>query len=138
MNIDGTCFCGAITYAAEIDPGNVVACHCADCQTVSGAPFRVSARTLPDAFKLLTGEPTIYVKTADSGAQREQGFCPKCGTALYSTAPGAGPKVYVLRLGAIKQRAELTPTARIWCGSQPDWLGKIDGVAATDAQPVKK
>ena len=34
-------------------------------------------------FRLLAGKPKEYVKTAESGGKRAQGFCPDCGTAIY-------------------------------------------------------
>ena len=79
MKIDGGCHCGAIAYQAEIDPEKIFVCHCTDCQTLSGAAFRTVAFTKEDTFKLLSGEPKVYVKTADSGAERAQAFCAECG-----------------------------------------------------------
>ena len=64
MKITGGCHCGAITYEAEIDPSTVAICHCTDCQTLSGSAFRVVVPAKREAFKLLTGEPKPYVKTA--------------------------------------------------------------------------
>jgi hypothetical protein len=42
MRIDGQCHCGAVTYQAEIDPEWVSICHCTDCQTLTGSPYRVT------------------------------------------------------------------------------------------------
>ena len=86
MKIDGACHCGFITFEAEVDPEKTTVCHCADCQTLSGSPYRASVPTTPDKFRLLSGEPTIYVKTAESGSKRAQAFCPKCGSPIYATA----------------------------------------------------
>ena len=70
MKIDGGCHCGYITYVAEIDPDKVGICHCTDRQTLSGSAFRTSVPAARDAFSLRTGQPKIYVKTAESGAKR--------------------------------------------------------------------
>lgn len=70
MKIDGGCHCGYITYAAEADPERTTICHCTDCQRLSGSAFRVVVRVAGDTFKITAGEPTIYVKTAESGARR--------------------------------------------------------------------
>ena len=43
IHIDGKCHCGQITFEAEIDPETVSVCHCTDCQTLTGSPFRVTA-----------------------------------------------------------------------------------------------
>jgi hypothetical protein len=95
MRIDGGCHCGAITFAAEVDPDTVTVCHCTDCQTLSGSAYRVVV--LPDRFRLLTGEPKIYVKTGESGRKRVQSFRANCGTPIYS-ADAAAPQVYSIRL----------------------------------------
>ena len=76
MKIDGRCHCGYITYEAEIDPDKTLICHCTDCQTLSGSAFRVVAYTREDAFKLLSGELKIYVKTSESGNKRPQVILP--------------------------------------------------------------
>ena len=75
MKIDGACHCGLITYEAEIDPEQVEVCHCTDCQSLSASAFRVVVPAPADKFSL-SGEPTVYVKTAESGARRIQTFCP--------------------------------------------------------------
>jgi hypothetical protein len=98
MKIDGGCHCGYITYEAEVDPEKTTICHCTDCQHLSGSAFRTVVRVAGDTFKIIAGEPTIYVKTAESGARRVQGFCPRCGTPIYSTAEGDDPKLYSIRV----------------------------------------
>ena len=59
----------------------------------------------------MTGQPTLYVKTtAESGNPRVQAFCPQCGSPIYSTTPGEGPKdSYMLRVGILRQRDQLVP-----------------------------
>ena len=54
-------------------------------------------------MRRLRGEPTIYVKTAESGNRRAQAFCPRCGSRLYSAAE-KDPQVFMLRVGTIDER----------------------------------
>jgi hypothetical protein len=121
MKIDGACHCGNITYVAEIDPDRVGICHCTDCQTLSGTAFRVSVAAAKEAFTILTGQPKIYVKTAESGAKRAQAFCPECGTPIYAAA-ASDPQVFNIRVGTARQRAELRPKTQGWCRSSRDWV----------------
>jgi hypothetical protein len=109
MKIDGRCHCGYITYEADINPEKVMICHCSDCQTLSGSAFRTVVFTHEDTFKLLSGELKIYVKTGESGTKRPQSFCPECGTPIYSSTMGEGPKVHVIRVGTARQRDQLVP-----------------------------
>ena len=134
MHIDGACHCGHIEYEAEIDPEDVGICHCTDCQTLSGSAFRTFALTRKGSFKLLAGEPKIYVKTSESGAERIQSFCTNCGTPIYSTSVGEGPKVHSLRAGTIRQRSELTPRFQIWSRSEQGWISNLHSVPKLELQ----
>jgi hypothetical protein len=127
MKIDGGCHCGYITFEGEAEPEKTRICHCTDCQALTGSAFRTVVPVSDRSFRILSGDPTIYVKTADSGSKREQGFCLRCGSPIYSTPPGDGPKVYSLRVGTIRQRDKLVPQTQIWARSKLPW---VDGVAA--------
>lgn len=131
MKIDGGCHCGAITYEAEVDPDKVTVCHCTDCQTLSGSAFRVVVLT--DRFRLLGGEPKIYLKTGESGRKRVQSFCANCGTPIYS-ADAAAPEIYSIRLGTVRQRAELPPKVQIWCRSALPWTMHLEPVTQVARQ----
>jgi hypothetical protein len=135
MKIDGRCYCGYITYEADIDPEKVLICHCTDCQTFSGSAFRVHVYTREDAFRLLSGELKIYVKISESGNKRPQSFCPECGTPIYGTAPGAGAKVYSIRTGSIRQRDQITPSVQVWSRSARPWLTRLASMRRFEKQP---
>lgn len=122
MKVAGSCHCGQLAWEATVDPARAAACHCTDCQTLSGAPFRASVPTARSDFRFTRGAPKIYVKTADSGNRRAQAFCAECGTPVYATDPDpASSAPYNLRLGAIAQRGEIAPGVQIWCDSALDW-----------------
>jgi hypothetical protein len=127
MKIHGTCSCGFITFEAEADPEKVSICHCTDCQSSSGTAFRVSVLVPGSTFKMLSGAPTIYIKTtADSGNPREQAFCPRCGSPIYSTQPGDAPKLsYRVRVGVLRERDRLVPKVQNWTRSARPWVTEI-------------
>ncbi len=133
MKIEGKCHCGAIAYEAEVDPGTALICHCSDCQALSGAPFRASVPAKAENFRFVKGVPKLYVKTADNGNKRAQAFCEVCGTNIYSSAPENAP-VYMLRLGAVKQRAEIPAQRQIWCDSALEWAQDISGLPGVGKQ----
>src|SRR5262249_40560311 len=85
------CHCGYVRFEAEADPETTTICNCTDCQTMSGAPLRAIVATRPAMFVLLSGKPTEYRKTADSGNVRLQAFCPHCGTPIYATSTSQKP-----------------------------------------------
>lgn len=134
MHVDGGCHCGAITYEAEIDPNRIGLCHCTDCQTFGGSAFRIGTMVSSEDLRVLSGTPAVYEKTADSGGKRLLLFCATCGTHLFGTPPGDEPKQYSLRVATMSQREELTPVARIWCRSSPDWLDDIASLPRVEKQ----
>ena len=127
MKIDGGCHCGNITYVAEIDPDKVRICHCTDCQTLSGSAYRAIVPAARGAFNLRGGQPKIYVKTAESGSKRAQAFCPECGTPIYSAAVSE-PQFFMIRVGTVRQRAELRPKTQQWCRSALGWVMDLHSV----------
>ena len=135
MKVTGGCHCGQITYEAEVDPATVRVCHCTDCQKLTGTAFRTNIASLPGTFVLKSGTPKIYIKTAESGNQRAHGFCPDCGTPLYSTAVVANPPTYGLRVGTLDRRAELRPARQGWCRSALPWSLDLTGVERFERQP---
>lgn len=131
MPIDGACHCGAVSFTAAIDPVRVMVCHCADCQVLSGAPFRAVALAPFDSLQV-RGTTKAYVKVAQSGNRRAQVFCPECATPLWSTDPEQ-PVTVVVRLGCVRQRAQLKPTMQIWHDSAMPWLADLASMASTPA-----
>ena len=134
MKVQGSCHCGHVTYEAEIDPASVHICNCTDCQMLTGSGFRVSVHAPNAAFRLLSGQPKVYVKIAESGARRRHSFCPNCGTPVNSTADTDDPPMYSLRVGCLKQRAQLLPRKRNWCRSALAWAQNISTLPAADTQ----
>ncbi|HWA20353.1 MAG TPA: GFA family protein [Devosia sp.] len=127
MKVDGSCHCGAIAFAAEIDPAKVSICNCTDCQKLTGTAFRVSVRCDETDFRMLRGTPRIYVKTAESGRKRLQAFCGDCGSPLYATSdePPGNRKIGI-RVGVLDQRRELPPKRQYWFRSVLPWLPPME------------
>jgi hypothetical protein len=137
MKVTGSCHCRQITYEAEIDPAHVNICNCTDCQMLTGSVFRVSVPASAQTFRLLSGSPKVYVKTADSGTKRRHSFCPNCGTPVAACADSDNPSSYSLRVGCLAQRAQLPPKRRIWCKSALAWGQDVSMVpASTASEPV--
>ena len=134
MKVNGRCHCGQITYEAEVDPAKSNICNCADCQMLTGSAFRVAIPADAKSFRLLSGKPKVYVKTADSGTKRRHSFCPNCGTPAYATADTDNPPSYSLRVGCLAERAQLPPKRQIWCKSALPWSQNVSGVPGIEHQ----
>jgi hypothetical protein len=133
MKIDGGCYCGSITYEAEVDPEKVEICHCTDCQVFGGSAFRIYALVEGDKFKLLSGQPTRYIKTAEDGTKSARMFCPECGTAVFASAIEGEPRTYV-SVATARQRNELPPKTQYWVRSAQHWLTELNSLPRVETQ----
>jgi hypothetical protein len=122
MKVNGRCHCGDLTVEAEVDPQQVLLCHCTDCQTLSGSAYRCVAPAADASFRLLPGELTTYVKIAEDGTPREQTFCPRCGTPVYAGPVEGQSGMLGIRVGALEQRNQLPPHKQYYCGSAQSWV----------------
>lgn len=128
MKIDGGCHCGNIRYEAIVDPSTAMLCHCTDCQHLSSSAFRTVVLGSEADFQLVSGTPKIYLKLAHSGAQREQVFCPDCGTQLYATTVEAPPRTFGIRIGSCNQRHQIRPRRHVWSASALDWIMDLEAI----------
>jgi hypothetical protein len=136
ININGGCHCGEIEFDAIVDENKVILCHCIDCQKLSGTAFRSVVISEPNGFTLTKGVIKEYVKVAESGNQRAQGFCQNCGSALYATSVDKLNRVYGIRAGSVEQRNELRPKFQIWCRSSVPWIKEIADLPTFDTIPL--
>lgn len=128
MQVDGCCHCGAISFRAEIDPQQVLICHCTDCQKLSGSAYRTVAPVVPGSFKLLGGEMKTYVKVAEDGTPRAQTFCPECGTPIYAGPVDGAAGMLGIRVGTLDQRDHLLPRKQYYASSAQSWVQDLAAV----------
>ncbi|HUQ35589.1 MAG TPA: GFA family protein [Aestuariivirga sp.] len=134
MKVEGSCLCGIVTYQADVDEYSVTICNCTDCQTHSGSAFRVTVPTEENSFQLLSGEPKVFVKIAQSGNRRALAFCPVCGTPIYSKSADGQAGLIGLRVGPLRQRGSLVPSTQIWGRSAQSWTDKISEIPKFDSE----
>ncbi|WDE08902.1 GFA family protein [Thalassomonas viridans] len=137
MKITGGCHCGELKYQARIDPDKVLICHCTDCQQLSGTAFRTVVVSEPDGLIFTRGQAKEYIKTAESGNKRAQGFCANCGSAIYATSADKSNRIYGIRVGSVHQRNELVPSSQIWCRSSVPWLEQLPDMTEYETVPTK-
>ena len=121
MLFAGQCRCGDATYtldAPEIPKG--YACHCLDCQTMSGGAVVVQLPVLER--QLVCQGPLITWDNQDSrGNRTAQRFCARCKTRLFSINAGR-PGVALLRGGTLRDSDQLTPAVHIWTKRMQPWI----------------
>jgi hypothetical protein len=67
-----------------------------------------------------TGEVRWHESVADSGTPMRRGFCPSCGTPLFSVAE-TRPHLLFIRAGALDDPNLIAPQAIIWTSAAPNW-----------------
>jgi hypothetical protein len=72
----------------------------------------------------------------EDSRERNGGFCSRCGTAIYSTSVGDDPKVYNVRVGALRQRNELVPRRQLFVRSQQSWINDLNSIQKFDKMPT--
>jgi hypothetical protein len=68
----------------------------------------------------VTGQPTSYERTADSGNAVSRAFCGRCGSALYSTN-AASPDVVFLRASSLDDPEQFVPGMIVYASRAPSW-----------------
>jgi hypothetical protein len=82
------------------------------------------------------GEITEIEKTAASGNTIRRGFCPKCGSQMYSRTV-AGTKLPMrIRAGTLDDPELMAPQAAIWTDSAPSWAQINPDIPHFPKQPV--
>lgn len=120
MTHTGQCFCGQVRYTIDAEPVGARMCWCRDCQRIASGSATVNV-LFPEEAVAYSGEIATLEKIADSGNRVERGFCPKCGSQLYSKTiqpPGMPMRV---RAGTLDDPELMAPQSIIWTSSAPSW-----------------
>lgn len=71
----GSCLCQAVKVEYEGEPAMTALCHCSDCRHISGGNYSNNIVVPSSNFKVTSGKPKEYTKTADSGKSITSCFC---------------------------------------------------------------
>jgi hypothetical protein len=116
----GHCFCGKVSVSIDAEPVGARMCWCRDCQYIASGSPTVNV-LFPDDAVTFSGQVTTLTRTADSGNTVERGFCPSCGSQMYSrTVTPAGMPIRI-RAGTLDNPELRAPEAIIWADSAPSW-----------------
>ena len=120
MAVSGHCLCGNIRFTIDADPIGARMCWCHDCQRIASGSATVNVLFPPEAVRF-EGDVTHIEMVADSGNTVRRGFCPKCGSQLFSaTIEPVGMPIRI-RAGVLDDPELIAPQAIIWAESAPKW-----------------
>ena len=122
----GRCSCGQVQYTLTGDPLIVHACHCTDCQTLTGSAFVLNAWTEATNVQV-KGELKQAPLPSGSGNTQTLHYCPHCSTTVFSNY--TRPETVFLRVGTLDDPSSCPPDVHIFTRARLKWLN-VD----TDAQ----
>src|SRR5216683_6526100 len=122
MILKGGCACKAVRYQLTADPLIVHACHCRDCQRITGSAFVLNmwierrfvetGATLPKSFKVKAG----------SGKPHEVFFCGDCATDVWSKYHAVPSDTLFVRAGTLDNPTAVKPDVHIFTRTKLPWL----------------
>jgi hypothetical protein len=119
MTSGAGCLCKAVRIEIDAEPMAARMCWCRLCQYL-GAGTGTANVCFPTDKMRTEGEVAWHEGVADSGNRLRPGFCPTCGTPLFSIAVSR-PHLTFIRIGALDDPNLMGPQAIIWASQAPDW-----------------
>jgi len=133
MELEGGCACRAVRYRLLAAPLIVHACHCRDCQRITGSAFVINiwierrfvetGPVLPRSFKL----------TAGTGKAHEVFFCDACATTVWSRYHAPPGDTLFVRAGTLDRPEAVEPDVHIFTRSKLPWVVLPAGVPAFES-----
>jgi hypothetical protein len=133
MNLEGGCACGTLRYKLTADPLIVHACHCRDCQRLTGSAFVTNIWIERKFVEAGSAVPKSFRLTAGSGNQHEVFFCDRCGTYLWSKYYASPGDTLLVRVGTLDHPEAIRPDVHIFTRSKLPWLDLPKNVPAFES-----
>lgn len=131
---EGGCFCGRLRYRVSGQPIAVNACHCRDCQRLTGSAFAVNAMFEAKAVDTLgTSWSARDLVGAEPGSRSWR--CAECGVLLLADHPKFGDAMRFVRVGTLDDGRDLEPDAHYFVRSKHPWVVIPFGVPSYETLP---
>jgi hypothetical protein len=135
LPIDGGCQCGSLRYQVTATPLMIYACHCTNCQRITGSAFVLSATIMEESLRYTSGEPRTVEWRSDAGNSRFGQFCGDCGCRIaHGSTPSNG--IFSLRAGTFDDTRWVVPMGHIWTRSAQSWIQYDPEDILCDVQPT--
>ena len=132
MAINGSCFCGGVTYKIEGGLRDARSCHCSMCRKAFSAQASAYALLDPGQLVWVSGEKllTHYESNSDVGLK----FCCRCGSTLCGTYQG---ELHGVTLGCLDGNPKIELGMHIFVASKAAWEVIPEGVPHYEKWPPK-
>jgi hypothetical protein len=131
--LEGGCACGAVRYALSAPPLIVHACHCRDCQRLTGSAFVLNLWIERRCVELRAGAPKSFALSAGSGQDHQVFRCEGCGSALWSRYQAPPGDTLFVRAGTLDHPGAVAPDVHIFTRSKLPWIALPAGVPAFES-----
>lgn len=133
MRLEGGCSCKAVRYKLTASPLIVHACHCRDCQRISGSAFVINIWIEKEFVQTSGAIPKSFLLEGGGGRNHEVFFCRKCGAYVWSRYHRAPGDALFVRAGTLDKPEAVTPDVHIYTRSKLPWLELPRGVPAFES-----
>lgn len=123
---NGSCHCGAVSFAVTDKLRDVIYCHCKQCRKQSG--HFVAATRAEDRALKVSGSSSLTWYEASSDAKR--GFCSVCGSLIFWKSHGS--EYTSIMAGCFDVPSGLTAGFHIYVGDKGDYYEICDGLPTFD------
>lgn len=130
---EGGCACGSIRYRLTGAPLIVHACHCRDCQRITGSAFVINVWIERKLVELVCGAAKSFHTRGGTGEAHEVSFCEACGTTLWSRYALAPGDCLFVRAGTLDRPEAIRPDVHIFTRTKLPWLALPEGARAFEA-----
>lgn len=134
---DGGCLCGRLRYRVTGNPKAVNACHCLDCQRLTGSAFAVNAMFATSAVEE-TGTSWSESDRVGNEPGKRQWRCSDCGVLLFADHPSFGNAMRFIRVGTLDDGSELEPDTHYFVRSKHPWIVIPPDVQQYDTLPDRE
>ncbi len=128
MNLQGRCSCEKIRYTITNRPLIIHACHCRDCQRITGGAFVINIWIETKFVERAGAVPRSFDLKGGTGKRHEVFFCETCGTYLWSRYHIVPSDCLFVRAGTLDNPKAVTPDVHIFTRSKVPWLQLPKGV----------
>lgn len=121
MAVHGSCYCGAVTFEAELPSRFCAHCHCNNCRRAQGAAFVTWVGFMRKQVKISGDTLTGYI--TETGATRS--FCSRCGTSLFYESPRWEGEIHIVRAN-IEGDLDREPGGHVYVDHKAPWFEITD------------
>ncbi|MCP4045674.1 MAG: GFA family protein, partial [Gammaproteobacteria bacterium] len=119
---EGGCSCTKLRYRMKVAPLIVHACHCRQCQRVTGSAFVMNALVEKSEVELIRG---ATAHCTFPGTCHSAFYCPDCATYVwseYASPKGSFNTCWFVRVGTLDEPDRFPPDVHIFTSSKQPWV----------------